>query len=318
MSAAMGRGAVVTRGGAAEGVVEHVDLRGEAGLGDETVGTVVQDVEEDGNLDAEVRRALRRDASTRGLLRLHLRGGGSRVAHPRTIAGVTLCVAPHGGEDGGGEAGERNGSGKGSARASRVSGVGVGGRGGGGRARAGRDRPRPFARGRGPAARRRRPRAKAWARPRPFAARGRGSPARRRRAPRRPRPPRVSAPSRGRSSLVVRRDVRARRDERASRQHLDRRDRRREATPPTPARACLPTGTRAPRGGQCGRTPRAASTARVGRLGETSPPPSTRRGCVEGRRAAKDHRRHEPRRCPGISARGERRRRSQTGAANSR
>ena len=37
-----------------------------------------------------------------------------------------------------------------------------------------------------------------------------------------------------------------------------------------------------------------------------------------GRRAAKDHRRHEPRRCPGISARGERRRRSQTGAANSR
>ena len=124
----------MTRGGAAEGVVEHVDLRGEAGLGDETVGTVVQDVEEDGNLDAEVRRALRRDASTRGLLRLHLRGGGfARGAPADDRGGDALRGAPRrGGWWWGGGREERLGEGE------REGVAGLGGRGRGKRRRGGR------------------------------------------------------------------------------------------------------------------------------------------------------------------------------------
>ena len=203
------------------------------------------------------------------------------MAHPRTIAGVTLCVAPHGGRM---VVGRRA---RGTARGREREGVaGLGGRGrgrgGGEGARSRRDRPRPFARGRGPIAPPPSTRQSVGSSASVRGA-GTGSPARRRRAPgvrgRRAflRPREALVPSSSVATSAPAATSAHRVSTWTAAIDAARRPRPRRARMPSDGDAC------AARGGQCGRTPRATSTARVGRLeAKPHPPPSTPRGCVEG------------------------------------
>ena len=194
-------------------------------------------------------------------------------------------MAPHGGEDGGGEAGERNGSGKGSARASRVSGVGVGGRGGGEGARS-EARSSASVRS-GTRTHRAPPPSTRQSVGSSASVRGAGTGvagAAAARATASAAAARFCALARALvpSSSVATSAPAATSAHRVSTwtaaiDAARRRPRPRRARMPSDGDAC------AARGGQCGRTPRVTSTARVGRLeAKPHPPPSTRRGCVEG------------------------------------